>query len=112
MSFYIAPCSLAYGRRRLVDVRIRIFLVEVRRVGLAQQARLPRRRDLFPLQRFPVDSREKRMALDLLRVLRARAESQRGIADEESRDEVLRGGGKQILDESPPETRRKTAASR
>ena len=112
MSFYIELLPLSYRRCRLVNIRICIFLVKIRRVGLAQQAWLPRRRDLLPLQRFPVNPREKRMALDLLRVPRPRAEPQRGVAHEQPRNEVLRGGGEQILRQNPIQIAPKTAASR
>ena len=96
------PPLLSYRRCRLVNICIGILLVEVGCVGLVHELRLPRRRDFLPLQRRPVHSLEERLHLHLLRVGEPRSQSQRGVSDEQSRDQRGRRRRKQVLLSIPP----------
>ena len=87
----------SYGRSGFINVGVCVFLVEVGRVRLAHQRRLPRRRDLLVLQRLPVQPVEERVRLDVLRVARTGAQTQLWVANQQARDEVGRFGGEEAL---------------
>ena len=87
----------SYGRSGFINVGVCVFLVEVGRVRLAHQRRLPRRRDLLVLQRLPIQPVEERVRLDILRVARAGAQTQLWVANQQARDEVGRFGGEEAL---------------
>ena len=94
----LTPSPLPYRRRRVVHLRARVLVTEVRRVRFAAQTRFPRRRNPLLLQRFPINAGKKRVDFDLLltprhrlhllRVGWTRPQSEFGIALQQQRDEI------------------------
>ena len=50
-----------YSTRFFIDIRYGRLVIEIGRIRLSMDTRLPRRRDFLSFQSFPIDSRKERM---------------------------------------------------
>ena len=54
-----------YSTRLFIDIGYGILVIEIGRIRLSMDTRLPRRRDFLSFQSFPIDSRKERMLFHL-----------------------------------------------